>query len=185
MIIGNPASFAIESSILQAYERPGFRALGFFVIHVCGVCYGVRDKDATMLACSFSEVNRRLSARGTHVAKFAADLPSGAIADALRIAVYGAPKSIAIPEHVYKSFVTNNELVWAPDGDAAFDDRSYVLQFDVDDRVRLIAFRPKEDGLHDPATLSELWVASDAFYNILKSWLHEFHSEWSQLPKSP
>ncbi|HEY2413013.1 MAG TPA: Imm42 family immunity protein [Pirellulaceae bacterium] len=184
MIVGNPTSFAIESSIFRAYDRPSFLALGFFVIHLCGVRYGVYEKDATLLACSFDEVKRRIGARGAHAAKYAAELSAGTIADAFRIAVFGAPQSIAIPEHVVESFNTSNEFVWAPDGDAAFDDGSYVLQYDVGDQVRLIAFRCKEDGLHDPATLSELWSESDAFYNILKSWLHEFHSEWSRLPKS-
>jgi len=83
-------------------------------------------------------------------------------------AVYGASQSIAIPEQVVESFKTSNEFAWAPDGDAAFDDGSYVLQYDVGDQVRLIAFRCREDGLHDSATLSELWLESDAFYNILK-----------------
>src|SRR5690242_20205886 len=35
----------------------------------------------------------------------------------------------------------SNSLVWAPDGDEAFDDSGYVLQFDLGDLVRLIAFR--------------------------------------------
>ena len=45
--------------------------------------------------------------------------------------------------------------MWAPDGDEPFDDASYVLQFDVKDRVRLIAFKSSEGYLHDPATLSD------------------------------
>ena len=53
-----------------------------------------------------------------------------------------------------------NSLVWAPDGDEAFDDGSYVLQFDVGDRVRLIAFK-RPDSEVDPASLREIWLSSD------------------------
>lgn len=61
MIIGNPSIFAIESTITRAYERQSLRALGFFVIHVRGHCYGVRSPDSTFLACSYDEVLRRLA----------------------------------------------------------------------------------------------------------------------------
>jgi hypothetical protein len=58
---------------MTAYERLGFLALGFFVIHIGGRCYGVRAQDATMLACSFSKVERRIAERGLHTAPFAAE----------------------------------------------------------------------------------------------------------------
>src|SRR5436309_2282097 len=52
MIKGTPFTFAIESHIDQAYENVGLRALGYFVIHIGGLCYGVRELNATLLACS-------------------------------------------------------------------------------------------------------------------------------------
>jgi hypothetical protein len=71
-----------------------------------------------------------------------------------------------------------------PDGDEAFDDRSYVLQFDVGDRVRLIAFRPMEGScLHDPATLRDVWLVANDFYRILQDWLDAFEAEWASMPK--
>jgi hypothetical protein len=73
--------------------------------------------------------------------------------------------------------------MWAPDGDAALDDGSYVLQFDVDDRVRVIAFRCRENFLHDPATLSDVWLSADGFYNVLQQWHDAFEAEWESLPK--
>ena len=36
MLIGHPDRFAIESHITRAYARPGFLALGYFVLHVGG-----------------------------------------------------------------------------------------------------------------------------------------------------
>jgi hypothetical protein len=76
----------------------------------------------------------------------------------------------------------SNSLVWAPDCDEAFDDGSYVLQFDTGDRVRLNAFR-RPDALVDPASVRESWLSSDIFYNALREWRHTFMAEWESLPK--
>lgn len=68
--------------------------------------------------------------------------------------------------------------MWAPDGDAAFDDGSYILQFDFEDRVRLIAFKSDQGYSYDPATLSEVWMPAEAFYQILQQWRDSFEDEW-------
>jgi hypothetical protein len=79
--------------------------------------------------------------------------------------------------------ITNaNRLVWAPDGDEAFDDGSYVLQFDVDGRVRLVAFN-RPSSLVDPASVQEAWLAADVFYDILSQWRERFTAEWESRPK--
>jgi hypothetical protein len=44
-----------------------------------------------------------------------------------------------------RDMIYSRHILWAPDGDAAFDDGSYILQFDVDERVRLIAFKGRQD----------------------------------------
>ncbi len=187
MIVGNRSVFAIESRISQAYERPSFLAIGYFVLHISGVRYGVNESDATLLACSFEAVKERIEARGTHIARSLDNLSAGSIADSFRVAVYGA----CAPElhtretfqKVYELFSKHNQFVWAPDGDCAFDDGSYVLQFDVGDKVRLIAFRCDLSGLHDPGTLSELWIESQVFYDTLQTWVYDFQREWTRLPK--
>ena len=66
IVVGNRSVFAIESCITTIYEGLSQRALGFFVIYIDGVCYGVRSPDATLLACSFDAVQRRILRRGTH-----------------------------------------------------------------------------------------------------------------------
>lgn len=188
MITGDPAIFAIESSITKAYERMGFRALGYFLIHVSNRVYGVRKPDATMLACSFDEVRRRIESRGKHTAPFAGIAGAGAIADAVREAIFApdpAESFFDIPlEEFRKLFYTPiSDRMWVPDGDEAFDDGSYVLQFDVDDSVRLIAFKSGADYRHDPATLKEAWLAADTFYQILERWRDAFEAEWASAPK--
>ncbi len=180
MIIGDPHIFAVESIITQVYKRLSFLALGFFVIHVNGVCYGVREHDATMLACSFAEVKRRIICRGRHIADFA-ELNAGEIAGAFRSAVYAAAQEESYFGSTLSEFRRHfdrdaNALLWAPDGDAAFDDGSYVLQFDVGDRVRLIAFKSDQDS-YDPATLSEVWMPLERFYLFLQQWHDSFEAE--------
>jgi len=191
MIIGDPAAFAIESKIAHAYERLSFRALGFFVIHVGGYRYGVREPDATMLACSLSAVEKRIAERGRHTAPFATESDSGAIADAFRNALYAESPDesffgIPLAEFGKLFHQDANDLMWAPDGDAAFDDSSYVLQFDVGDRVRLIAFKLGAKGnLHDPTTRRDVWLAADTFYGTLQQWVDILLTEWTTMLKTP
>jgi hypothetical protein len=186
MIIGNPNILAIESGSTQAYERESFRALGFFVIHIGGRRYGVYRPDATMLACSLDEVTRRIVNHGTHNVPFSADLQAGKIADAFLNAFYAAKHDVSyfgIPASQFHDMIQATQVVWAPDGDAAFDDSSYVLQFDVANHVRLIAFKSDDSYRHDPATLSDVWLANDDFYDVLQRWRDAFEAEWTLMPK--
>ena len=189
MIVGDPSIIAIESGIMQAYELLGARALGFFTVHVGGRRYGVPEPDATLMACSLDEVEQRIAERGGHTTQFSCEPDAGKIADAFRDAIYNEEAresyfGIKLSE-LSKVFCGANDIVWAPDGDEAFDDSSYILQFDVEDRVRVIAFKPLEDGSHDPATLRDVWLAADEFYGILQRWRDAFESEWASSPKAP
>jgi hypothetical protein len=186
LIVGNPAIFAIESSISQAYERLSFRALGFFVIYVGGRCYGRRSPDATMLACSYDDIERRMAKCGSHATPFATEADAGKIADAVRSALYAEKQQKSyfdIPLAEFSDMIWSKRIMWAPDGDEAFDDSSYVLQFDVGDRVRLIAFKSRQGCLYDPATLSDVWLATDDFYCVLRKWRDAFEIEWASMPK--
>lgn len=188
MIVGNLSNFAIESAITEAYERRSLRALGFFAVYVSGRCYGKRLPDSTMLACSFDEAERRIAERGGHTAPFATELDGGKIADAFRSAFYGEKQRetyFGIPESEFSDVISSNRIVWAPDGDEAFDDGSYILQFDIQDQVRLIAFKSGQDSLYDPATLTDAWLAADQFYDVLQRWHGLFKAEWDSLPKVP
>jgi hypothetical protein len=186
MIIGDPSTFAIESGITKAYVRLGFRALGFFVLHIGGRRFGVYAPDATMLACSFGSVEDRIAHRGTHIAPFANE-PGGVLADSFLDAIY-APEEEAktlfgMTQSELSAFVYSKHLVWAPDGDEAFDDGSSVLQFDVGDRVRLIGFKCSDDYHHTPGTLSEYWLDADTYYAVLEQWRDAFLAEWSSAQK--
>jgi hypothetical protein len=185
MLVGNPSLFAIESSITHAYERLSFRALGSFVIHVGGRSYGRRSTDSTMLACSYDEVERRIAMRGSHTAAFASE-KGAEIAAAFRNALFAErlqDSYFGISRADFSDLIWSRRLAWVPDGDEAFDDGSYVLQFDVGDRVRLIAFKSRGEG-HDPATLVDVWLLAEDFYFVLQRWHDAFETEWASTPKA-
>jgi len=185
MIVGNTSTFAIESQMAQAFERLSFRALGSFTILIDGHRYGVYEPDATLLAVSFDEVQRRIRHRGNHVTPFT-DGDPGSVADAFRAAIYGEEYGSPYPGITAQEFANithSSQITWAPDGDEAFDDGSYVLQFDSDGRVRLIGFKTGVNGRYDPSTLKDLWLESDQFYGVLHRWRADFLAEWKSSPK--
>lgn len=182
MIIGTPSILAIESGITHVYKELGARALGFFVLHIGGQRYGVSAPDASYLACSLGEVEDRLARRGTHVAPFATEVDGGGIADAFRDAIYAPDQEekrfFGIPQPEFRRLIYSKHVRWAPDGDEAFDDGSYVLQLDVGERVRLIGFRSGDGYHHDPKTLSDIWLSAADYYGTLQQWRDAFVAEW-------
>jgi len=188
MIVGDKARFAIESGITNAYERVGVLALGFFVLYVGGRRYGVYSPDATTLGCSVEEVGRRIADRGKHTAPFASEPDAGKIADAVRLAVYAPDQELqsyfGMPQPEFRKlfYTTSADRLWSP-SDEAFDDGSHVIQFDIQDDVRLIAFKSTLGYIHDQGSLSEVWLSAEEYYSILKCWGDAFDSEWQATPK--
>ena len=191
LLIGDPTVFAIESQISIAYERLGFRALGYFVLHIGGRRYGVHEPNATMLANAFDTVGKILSERGLHTAAFASEPEAGAILEAIHLAIYapdpGAKEFYGIPVKDFQELKSLNYLEWHRCCDEAFDDGSSVLLFDVGDRVRLIADRTpweQNNHKHDPKTLRDVWLEADRFYGILHCWRGAFDTEWASSVKT-
>jgi immunity protein 42 of polymorphic toxin system len=189
MIIGDPKVFALESGISVAYPSLGQRGLGFFLIHVEGAGYGVRAPDATMLACSFDEVGRRLERRGSHSAPFSVGVDACQLAEAVRRALYfdvpPQERFFGMSQGDFAAHVYDKKLLWAPDGDEAFDDGSYVLQLDQEDQVRLIGFKSNEHQPYDSSTLREATLPAKTFYGVLQEWASVFEAEWMAMPKAP
>jgi len=190
MIIGDPKTFAIKSVITEAYERPSLMALEYFVIHICGRSFGVQEPDATLLACSFDEVGRRIAERGSHNPPFPFDSSAGKIANSFIRSGYeptheDSEQFFEIVAPQFRKAITSKRLEWAPDGDAAFDDGSYVLQLEDLEKVRLIAYVSTPDYVYDPESLMEVWLPSEDFYAILQSWRDRFEAEWREAHKVP
>lgn len=165
------------------HERLSLRALGFFVIYVGGFRYGVYEPEATMLANSFDEVGRRLAERGMHTCDFSTEPEAAKIAGAVSCAVYsdalGGERAFGIAPSEFGLQLSSKDLLWAPDGDEAFDDGSHVLQFDVEDRVRLIAFKRTDGDRPENGTLRDVWIGSGEFYTILQKWHDDFKATWT------
>lgn len=179
MTIGQPAQFAIESGISEACDSLSLRAIAFFAIHIAGYRYGMHGPNSTAIACSFDEVGRRIARRGTHVAPFAAEPSAGMIADSVRNALYDdevRDSYFGLPAEDFSDLIHSNHLLWAPDGDQAFDDGSYVLQFDDGERVRLIGFKSKGYS-YDDMTLRDVWIDQGTFYDVLQRWRIAFERE--------
>lgn len=173
MILGDKSIFAIEFEITKGNSNDSLFALGFFVIYIKSYSYGVRTPDATMLGCSYNELRNRLLMRGKHIAPFSKE-NAGEIANAVRYAIYAPEqennKYFDIGKSDFCNIINNNRIIWAPDGDQAFDDGSYVLHFDMDDKIRLIAFRSiHNDYQYDPDTLVDAEINTDDFYQTLES----------------
>ncbi len=187
MIVGDPKIFAIESEITEAYARLSFRALGYFLIYVRGIRYGVFEPNATMLGCSLGEVEKRIAKRGTHVLPILQECDASAIAEAFTSARFrdsSADDCLSLAPDELDSMIVAAEVDWAPDGDEAFDDGSYVLQFDMGEAVRLVAFtRPYEDGSINYSTLTDVQLSDEKFYRILSDWRDAFLAAWESAEK--
>ena len=142
----------------------------------------MRAPEATLLACSFEEVRERLTRRGRHRASIGVDTEALAVASAFRTAQYCDEAAERLHfRQTAEQFCTSlfeSHIVWAPDGDAAFDDGSHVLHFDYGDRVRLIAFRNELDQLQFEASVVETLIDAASFYAILEEWQAKFEAEW-------
>lgn len=180
VLLGNTAEFAIESHIEVAYERPSALALGYFVLHLRNCQFGVKAADATLLACSRDEVITRLKHRGQHVAPELSSVNANSIAQAYLNARFAGLEGEL--ETAIRTTENADILVWAPDGDEAFDDGSNVLQFDVSDQVRIIGFRNIN---YEAKDIREVWMNAEAFYTLLADWTAAFDKEWQERPKVP
>lgn len=187
MMIGNRETFAIESSIFEAYDSPGQMALGFFVFYVGGRRYGYRERDSTLIGTSFNGVRRRIADRGNHKSPLPSDADAAEIATAVSHAnslddmhdllLFG------IPWPQFSRILYSNGCVLAPDNEQGFDDGSHVLQFDDSPMVRLIAFQITADYQVEGGSLRDVRLPQDDFYGILQEWHMRFENDWKSRPK--
>ena len=136
-----------------------------------------------MLGCSFEEVEDRLGRRGAHKIQSLSDICADLIVEAFLDTIYreaGRDSYFGNTKSEFENAIYDAHIQWAPDGDAAFDDGGYVLQFDVEDKVRLIAFRNMECPVDTANSIVEKWIDGDEFYGILSEWRDLFIADWSE-----
>lgn len=187
LFVGDGSVFAIESCVDRCFNKPSLKALGYFVIHVGGRVYGVQRQDATLLACSFDAVRERIAKRGLHKMDLVSIAPAAEIVEAVVHVRYSVCDERGDywgrTSEEFGNELLDRDIVWAPDGDAAFDDGGHVLQFDVGPRVRLVAFGNESSFEERRRTMREEWIDSDAFYAILTEWYARFEDEWMNSSK--
>jgi hypothetical protein len=177
LIIGNRHQFGIESDITEAHDNPGLFATGYFLVFLNGRQFGVRHPDATMLACSIDEAKSRLVRKGKHIAPCLEKMSAREIALCHRQNTYSIAdsplcRSDLIDCGIVGSAVERANLIWIPDGDAAFDDGSHILQIDCGFQVRLIGFRNLANAHDTTSSLCETIVPAETFYRILHDWVN-------------
>lgn len=181
LLVGDPNKFAIESGITQAYARLSQRALGFFVIHIQGNIFGVQEPDASMLGCSLDAVADRIKRRGKHVSWLAKE-SAPEILEAYRSILYIGDQPdrcfFSTDQKTFARHVYASKISWAPDGDEAFDDSSYILQFVDAANVRLIAFKNMDTLQESIATLSDITIDAAEYYGVLSERHTKFEAEW-------
>jgi PKD repeat protein len=184
--------FSIQSLTSSTYSNKSIMAVGYFLININGISYGVKEKDATVLACSYDSVINRLKMRGKHIAPVdLIMLPGLKIAQLVRSILFDSTHNdqddwkFNISHHDLADIIYKNNLLWAPDGDEAFDDGSNVLQFDIDnENVRLIGYKTTKENKVDISTLTDLLISSDKFYLSLKEWADGFYKDWQNSERS-
>ena len=182
LITGDPSVFAIESGMTKAYERLGFLALGYFMIHIGGKCYGVKEPDATLLAIVFDEALRIVRHRGLHVAPFSAEPNAAHLIESIYKAVFEEPDDellFGLTNKELISFVNSSRCCWHWFGDEAFDDGSVIYHFDIGDKVRLIATSS------DNPSVTDQWIDAEVFYRVVAHWWEAFEEAWKAADKIP
>lgn len=177
MIIGDPSIFAIESSITTIVDKNSSQALGYFVIHIEGTAYGVREADATMLGCSYDEILSRLKRAGDHQFPLLTGQSGNDAAQAYLDCIYRdtlREDYFGLSRDEFSHLINENRIQWAPDGDEAFDDGSHVLQFDEEGRVRLVGFKNVEPHLELSRALKDVWLDAETFYGVLSTWSNAY-----------
>jgi hypothetical protein len=183
LIVGDTGRFAVESHVNQFFDEYSQIALGYFNIHIAGVRYGVKNPKATLLACSYQTVRDRISARGRHVAPFARMIDARELATIYLDTLYWGSNTVdsnlVLKNMKIINQIEERNIAWAPDGDAAFDDSSHVLQFDSDDHCRLIGFKNiLKNSIPSISELQDVVIPAILYYEVISNWADRFIENW-------
>lgn len=180
---GNRSIFGIESGVFEFIENPNQLGIGYFIIQMDGKEFGVKKERATILGNSYWEIKARLARKGRHTISFGEVASAAAISCSIANIIYNRHfkseilNAEEIDELVRKLY--ENDLVWAPDGDSAFDDGSHIIQIDCENYVRLICFNNDETEDATLNSIVDLKISSLEYYGILADWRAQFSQNWT------
>lgn len=182
--VGDESKFSIEYGVSKFYKNLSQRALGYFNISINGVRFGVHSPNATLLACSLDAIERRLMRKGGHCIDAFATSEALKMAEAVLGILYDEKdphaKFFNMSFDEFRDILIGSEALWAPDGDAAFDDGGHVLQVDVGDKVRLVAFINTASRIDVASSLVDFWMDGKIFYDYLDKIKNQFLNDWSR-----
>ncbi len=174
IVVGTKSRFAVETCVSAVFPENRNSLLGYFVIHILGQRYGVYEPDASMLGNSIDVVLSLIENEGFHKLSIAKDFPAETFVRWYMrcFSEYDTPEQRMLGNtgsNLWDEF-KRNEILWAPDGDEAFDDGSHVFVLDYESTVRLIGctyrdYQPIE------GTVESVMLERSEFYGILRQWL--------------
>lgn len=179
MKLDRDSKFVIGFEISKVFPEPSLVALGCMSITINGVQYGVADKDASFLACSRDAIEQRIEEAGSFLAPEIDEMDAAELAKCVLIGRYADSESIESlrynrSKNIYQ-YVCENQILWIPDGDSAFDDGSHILHMDAHNgKVRLVGWKKDGEISIREDTLQDLWLESSIFYGELSNWLKRF-----------
>lgn len=188
MLIGNKNTFAIEWQITTAYSNPSLLGLGFYSVFVGNRLFGIQGDEATLLACSYDAVLTRIRNRGKHRDdRLDAESPQK-ILGGYCCAMFGDSDAYDrisdMSAEDFTAAINSTGILFAPDGDQAFDDGSIILHLDRVDSVILVAGKStKACGVIDEGSVVQVSLEADYFYGCLAEWKMAVDKEMGSMAK--
>ncbi|MBB4100454.1 hypothetical protein GGR46_004026 [Sphingomonas kyeonggiensis] len=182
ILVGNPEMLAIESCVDEFVAQKSQMGIGYFLIHVGGRQYGVKKPRACVMGNSYNEIVSRISQDGKHILNSSSKIDSKELSIYILNSIYNRGfEGGVIPSQWSKEIDDNlyaNALIWAPDGDSAFDDGSHVVQVDDGQFARITAFINAETQDEFENSISDVILRRETFYETLGAWAREFDGQW-------
>ena len=158
---GSRSTFAIDCEIASLH--PPRQALGKFVVYLAGRRFGVDEREATMLGNSIESIEARIANRGFHRGHYLERMAAADVANSY----LGEFRESGTAGRIAKWPAEASSVIWAPDGDAAFDDSSHILQMDIGGAVRILGFVNYGSELAD-GDVVDLVLLADVYYGALQ-----------------
>ena len=131
MIVGDRSRFAVEIELHPDSPKSISTGFGLYRFWIADQPYGRSAPDASCLAASCDALRERLGQRGHHDATgMPTGNPLGILERAYWLIYRVTDVHIASRQASAQEVAQARRLMMAPDGDEAFDDGSFVVQWD-------------------------------------------------------
>lgn len=164
MIFGSKAIFAIEVEVNNCFYDK-FIGEGKFLVYIYDTAYGLDKNYATTFLCIMDDL-RKFSQNSSNVDVDLSNYTAYEIAMCYYCQNYSEQDLSMYSDDLLRK--SKKLEVWAPE--AAFDDGSYLIQFDNNGKTRLVAFKScSKEGICTvkKKSVSEITLDSNEFKKIL------------------